>query len=419
METRKKRKVALVALAAILFIAGAWKVISFFPWGMPEANGYFKPLGERKLQGDEIGQWAYVRHLYHNLDATGDSFPGWDDSKAHYWKYAIAFLAYGMPSLALIDPDNKDNVIYNMQIMIRKMKSKKVWKDWMGFGFGDDPITKHNIMYKGHLNLMYGLYQLMSGDTQFAKEYTWLTQQIVKEIRVNHQEGKYEGTTCEPDQFFVQCNSIGLLSLWIYDKLYGTTYRDNEVQWVLDFIRKKMVDPKAGVNWQLYHPSCGCAERFPSGYANAWAMTVLHPLDPKFYDQMYPVWKKIFVKEILGTYAYVREVPGGGPSPLATQFGLWAAKEFGDKDLFRKLRNAIEKQGKAKLDAQYNLLFYEKIDNTLANGPLLAFKLHVGWNTLLNANWGYKLPYRVPDVSKMTWKDILPQETHEMSIKPL
>jgi hypothetical protein len=103
-----------------------------------------------------------------------------------FWRYGIAFTSYGMPSLMLIDPDNADRTKYIMGIMIKKMKSKKVWKDWIETGFGTDPITYQNIMYKGHLNLMYGLYQLTTGDRRFDREYTWLTRVIVKEIRKNH-----------------------------------------------------------------------------------------------------------------------------------------------------------------------------------------------------------------------------------------
>ena len=55
------------------------------------------------------------------------------------------------------------------------MKSKRVWGDWIAYGMGDDPISEGNVMYKGHLNLMYGLYQLMTGNEEFAHEYTWLT----------------------------------------------------------------------------------------------------------------------------------------------------------------------------------------------------------------------------------------------------
>lgn len=115
-------------------------------------------------------------------------------------------------------------VVYSMALMIEKMKPKKVWQVFVDFGFGADPIIYQNIMYKGHLNLMYGLYQLMSGDERYAREYTWLTDQIVKEMREHHKAGIYEGAACEPNLYFAQCNSIGLLSLHIFDKLYGTKY---------------------------------------------------------------------------------------------------------------------------------------------------------------------------------------------------
>ena len=70
--------------------------------------------------------------------------------------------------------------------MIQKMKSRLVWGDYTEMGFGEDPISFQNSMYKGHLNLMYGLYQLTTGDLRYAREYTWLTNQIVEEMRLHH-----------------------------------------------------------------------------------------------------------------------------------------------------------------------------------------------------------------------------------------
>jgi hypothetical protein len=228
---------------------------------------------------------------------------------------------------------------------------------------------------------MYALYQLMSGDEQFAREFTWLTRQIVDEMRQHHGDGRYEGANCEPDQYFVQCNSIALLSLHIYDQLYGTEYTKNEVQWALDFIHRRLVDPETGLYWMEYHPSHDNTERYLSGYTNAWSMVFLRPLEPEYNEKLYPVWKETLVSE-RGPYAWVSEVPEGGPEGMATMFGLWAAKEFGDVELFAKLRNSIDK-GNLMLDPERNEMKYESVDNTLMNGAVLAAKLHVGWDRLL------------------------------------
>jgi hypothetical protein len=264
---------------------------------------------------------------------------------------------------------------------------------------------------------MYGLYQLMSGDERFSGEYTWLTQQIVKEMREHHSLGRYDGANCQPNHYFVQCNSISLLSLHVYDKLYGTNYTENEVRWTLDFIRRRMTDPETGLYWMQYHPMHDTVERYLSGYTNAWAMVVLRPLDPDYNNGLYPVWKRIFVKEI-GPYAYVREFPEGGTSEMATGFGLWAAKEFGDVPLFTKLRNSIDKFGRLAWAPDMAMRVYRKGDNTLSNGSMLSFKTHMGWETILNHDWGHETPMEIPDVSGMTWKDVLPQEIHEFEHVP-
>ncbi len=403
---------AIIVIAAILIVAGVYK---FLPIGLPEGKDYFKPVGERTLLPDELGQFNYVYRQYDLLEATGDTFGEWDSKMGGFWRYAIAFANYGMPSLMLIDPAKTDRTKYLMGIMITKMKSKKVWKDWVETGYGDDPITRQNIMYKGHLNLMYGLYQLTTGDTRFAREYTWLTDTLVKEIRENHAANRYEGVNCEPDRWFVQCNSIGLMSLLVYDKLYGTDYANNEVKWVLDFIHGRMIDPETGLYYSQYHPINDFVEEDLSGYTNGWSIVFLRPLDPEYNEKLYPEWKKTFVVE-KGPYAFVSETPGGAPSGMATMFGLWAAKEYGDEELFTKLRNAVDKGGRLNEIPELGVMMYtNKIDNALFNGPVLAAKLHVGLTAILDHDWGHPLPYTVPDVSGMTWKDVLPQEIHELT----
>ncbi|MEQ9367361.1 MAG: hypothetical protein RIF32_24225 [Leptospirales bacterium] len=388
-----------------------------WPLGMPAGHEYFRPVGERSLQSDEEGQWNYVQHLYRHMEATGDTFPDWDAGMMSRWKYAIAFLAYGMPSLALIEPEKKELATYYLYIMINKMKSKKVWREWQDYGFGEDPICLHNVMYKGHLNLMYGLYQFMSGDERFAKEFTWLTRQIVAEIDLHSKKGLYEGSNCEPDQYFVQCNAISLLSLHLYDRLYGTDYTGDHVQRVLGFIRRRMTDPKTGLYWHQYHPSHDVVETSLSGYTNAWSMVMLNYFEPEYNARVYPAWKDVFVVE-LGPYAYVKEEPGGGASQLATAYGMLAAKEFGDVELFTKLRNSMDRFGGLSRVAENDSMAYTAGDNTIANGMLLAFKLHVGWERILESGGGPKRLARIPAVENMVWTDLLPDEIHESYIPP-
>ena len=379
----------------------------FLPIGHVPADHYFKAVGERKLQQDEIGQFNYVLDTYEHLSFTGDEFKGWDTDEQLFWRYGIAFGAYAMPSIAMISPEHADRAKLCLRHMIQKMKSKKVWGDWTEYGIGDDPISKGNIMYKGHLNLMYGLYQLISGDEIFSKEYTWLTEKIVAEMRKHHEEGRHEGSDCEPGRYFAQCNSISLLSLKIYDQLYGTTYSEIEARWTLDFIKEKMTDKEYGFYLKMYQSEMRFCNPMRSGYTNAWTMVFLRPFDKEYNESLYTVWKEQFVKEI-GPYAYVKEDLEAGASSLATMTGIIAAKEFGDVKLWNKLRNSIERNSYQSTDNYHHL--YKEVNNAIYNGPLLWTKVHVGWQNILDHNWEGNRSYLKPDVSELAWTDILPQE---------
>lgn len=399
-----KRKHILFIVATLGLGLLAYLVL---PLGHVSADKYFEPIGERELQKDEIGQFNYVFNTYEHLSFTGDEFKGWNTKQQLFWRYGIAFGAYAMPSIAMISEEHSDRAIHCLKNMIVKMKSKKVWGDWVEYGLGDDPISEGNIMYKGHLNLMYGLYQLISGDEMFSEEYSWMTSKIVDEMRNKHKEGKHEGADCEPGRYFAQCNSISLLSLKIYDQLYGTTYAEVEARWTIDFIKKKMTDKEYGFYLKMYQSNVQFCNPLLSGYTNAWTMAFLRPFDKDYNDSLYEIWKDHFVKEI-GPYAYVKEDPEAGASPLATMTGMMAAKEFGDVDLWKKLRNSIDRNiYQTTEDFHY---IYKEINNPVYNAPLLWTKVHVGWDEILNHNWKGNRKFEKPAVDHLVWTDILPQE---------
>lgn len=408
-----RRRWRILSLAALLALGGgAWAGARYLPFGLPDAQRYFDPPGERRLQPDELGQLTDVLNEYRTLSSTGDLFPGWNREQRLAWKYTIAFSSYGLPSAMLIAPERRPMLGQLFFMMIQKMKSRLVWGDYTELGFGEDPISFQNIMYKGHLNLMFGLYQLTTGDTRYAREYTWLTNQIVDEMRLHHR-GVYEGTTCEPDHWFVECNTIGMLSLHVYDRLFGTHYTENEVAWTLDFIQERMTDPETGLFYRQYHPSHDVVDTRLLGYNNAWIITFLRPIRPEWSERLYPVWKRVFVHEF-GPYASVDGERGGTSDPIAHVFGMWAAKEMGDVDLYRKLRNASDQLGGLKSDPATGGMSYADEDGVLMNGVTLATKFHVGWQTLLTHDWGQTAPATVPDVSDMAWTDVLPVDLYDL-----
>jgi hypothetical protein len=410
MKSIDARWILIIALAALGLTWGAFKIL---PFGMPSVDAYFAPLETRKLQADEIGQIISVEETFFGLSLSGDDFKGWDPSRRDFWKYSIAFSAYGIPSLIIIDPENKQRYQALMDAMIWKMKSKRVWSDFTERGFGADPITVQNIMYKGHLNLMYGLYHLSTGDLRYAREHAWLTEQIAKEMRLHH-NGKYEGVTCEPNAWFVECNAIGMLSLHVFDKLYGTHYTENEIQWSLDFIMDRMRDPDTGLFYRAYLPNHDLIKKELRGYTNAWILSFLKPFAPEKIEQIYPSFKQHLVESI-GPYAAVLNYTNGEPDQVAQIFGMWAAKEHNDQQLFGKLRNVVDKFGDLQPNGDNNGMVYDDPNSVLINGVVLASKVHLGWDSVLNHPWpALQVQTPIANTNELEWSDILPQQVYNM-----
>ena len=410
MNKRRWPKRTMVTVIAVTLLAA---VLLILPIGFPDTEAYFEQTGQRELLADEIGQMRSLQETYLELSLRGDDFDGWNIRQQTNWKYSIAFAFYGLPSAIIINPEKTDEYRALMDMMIWAMKSRKVWGDFTDRGFGTDPISIQNIMYKGHLNLMYGLYQLSTGDLRYAREYTWLTGQIAEEMRLHH-EGIYEGVTCEPNAWFVECNTIGMLSLHVYDKLYGTSYTENEIQWSLDFIMDRMRDRDTGLFYRYYQPNHDFVRTDITGYANAWIVTFLNPFLPAEMTEAYQSFKENLTVGY-GPYASVYNRLSDNPAVDTTAhlFGLLAAKEFGDHELFGKLRNSIDKMGDLTVDHKRGGLVYDHPDNKLIKGVVLASKLHLGWNTVLDHDWGYEgIPYTAPDTTDMSWTNLLPQRVY-------
>ena len=404
-------------IAGCLVLLAASAAYAVLPHGMPNAKNYFEALETRTLQSDELGQMIHVRKMYDRMANTGDDFSGWNTEMQDFWKYTLAFSSYGLPSAMMIDPGHQDEYRLLFDTMIWKMKSRRVWGDFTDRGFGPDPISSQNIMYKGHLNLMYGLYQLTTGDTRYAREYTWLTGKIAKELRLHHQ-GDYEGVTCEPNAWYVECNTVGMMSLHIYDKIYGTAYTENEVQWTLDFIMSRMRDPETGLFYRSYHPNQDVVVKDISGYANAWTLAFLNPFMPGEMQKTYKAgFKENLIMNYGPAYASVKGDFRSDPArnQVAHLFGLWAAKEFNDPKLFGKLRNSVDKVGKLGPPPEGGGLTYKDENGVLMNGVVLGAKLHVGWDVILNHDWGYEHPQSIPDITDLSWQDILPSQVYRMN----
>lgn len=354
---------------------------------LASTDDYFSQQEKGHLTADMDAQLAYMSYtdFISPFYSRGCAFEAWEMKKMpqRIIKYSLGFYAYGLASVALIDPKLKNFIGHNMDIAIAKMRCKHVWQDWEDDGFGDDPIAKENIMYKGHLNLMYGLYQMLTGDNQYEKDHKHLTNILVKEIEAS----PYAGIVCEPDNYFPQCNSVAYLSLWVYDRLHNTDYKEFTKPW-LSFLQKALIDPKTGAFHVAYHPQSHSVKPWVSAYTTAWTLTMIHGLDPEFSERYYDDFKKTFVEVYdKGLKARVRETANttdaDGGVGMASAFTLLLAKEMGDKKLFDQLLNHIEPPAQPYIHS--GILRYKAPTNLLFDEMLFVSKVHVGFGTLLNS----------------------------------
>lgn len=371
----------LTALLPQLAVAG-----DLMPGRLASTDDYFSQQERHTLTPDVQAQLRYMNYtdFISPFYSRGCAFDAWTMKKMppRIIKYSLAWYAYGLASVAQTDPSMRRLAGHAIDIATAKMHCKQVWGDWEEDGFGTDPIIKENVMYKGHLNLMFGLHQLVTGEKKYKKENDRLTKIIYKEIKAN----PFAGIVCEPDNYFVQCNSVAYLSLWVYDRINGTHYKDVTKKW-LKFIEEDLIDPKSGGFYLSYHPESGTVKPWLSAYTSAWTLAMVHGMDPAFTEKYYPKFKETFVDVYdEGRKARVRETTdtsdADGGVGAASAFTLVLAREMGDKVLFDQLLNHLEPPAKPKIVS--GILQYEQPSNLLFDELLFVGKVHVGFGQLLN-----------------------------------
>lgn len=335
------------------------------------------------------------------IDSTLDG--GWDNEKhpwhrdlQDFWRYPLAFCDYGMLSMAMIAPDMKNEIIEYARKTLLLMKDTPIWDEWIRFRFNDNPITKDNIMYKGHLHFVYGVYQLLSGNNEFEEEYKYLTDIIVNENLENSKsEMPYWGIQCEPDQYFPQCNSIGMMGLWIYDLIFGTNYNEEISKKIYNFIFEHVSDKESGLLFAKYHPSHGVGEPYITGFCNAWGLTMLEPYNSEKLSEAYHIFLEYFGKELMdGQALYIKEYANFDEASTLTEesMGVFYApaltKVYHDPIAWEKFsRYFIGTYGIQIQDGVAHFTNASPMDETFIHSYILWGQVQQPWEKVLNYDW--------------------------------
>jgi hypothetical protein len=340
--------------------------------------------------------WNFHRD---RIDATFEggwdnaTFP-WDRNMHGWWKYPLAFATYSIPSVIMVEPTRYAEAASCLKKSILLFKDTPLWEDWVKYGHGPDPICCRNIMYKAHLHVMYGLYQLITGSTEFEPEYNQLTDIIIRELIENRQNEGFDGIVCEDDQYFPVCNSQIVIGMTVHDMVFGTKYYDEYGKRVSDFIATKISDPATKMILYKYHPSHDQAEAYLSGACNTWGLTQLHYTNPTDMQTGYENFKRLLVARQMDGALYLKEcVHASDPAMgLEESFGLLyalgLAREYQDPDLWAGFMKYLgQTSGLAYVDGRVRLVKATNGEEHHANSYILWGALHESWDQVFQYDW--------------------------------
>lgn len=355
----------------------------------------FSAYEKHKLPEWTKGLWELHKDVINKTSEGGwdNTVHPWNREMQDFWKYPIAFTSYGFPSLVMTAPEIYGEVCEVFRKSIQLMKDAGAYDEWIRLEFGKDPVTTKNVMYKGHLNLMYGIYQLVSGSHEFEEEYHHLNQIIVKESIKNSRDYGFWGIECEPDQYFPPCNAVALMSEKVYDLNFGTDYTETVAKPTAEFIRKKMIDPETGINLVRYHPSHDYAEPYILG--DCWTTTMFHYFSREQCEKACESIKREFMGDIKGgkeCYLKANRYTDGASTDYEQStlmlYVPFMAREFHDVELWEKFNRFMNDMYGIKLvNGMVRFTDTDPAIETHAEGYLLLGAVHLGWDKILEFDW--------------------------------
>lgn len=432
-----------------------------------DAEAYWAQLKNHKLTIDSLGHWTYavntadvlsfsqdplfdvpkpydmqmykkwvdenlynelaIKRVYQGFSEDGDY--GWPaEMRGTGWLYAAEPFMLATPSIAMIEPGKTAEAVFVLNEFIKLYRSPAVWLDYVITWGYDDPM-RANMMWKGPLLIGECLYALMTGDKdKYGPEAKAIAENLYELQQENMKKplgkGFSAGVECEPNHWYPQCNSIGILGLAIYDKVYGKdekygikigkAYREN----YLKFLKKYMMEPGTNLIYRRWHPYGEYqADKNISASTNIFVALNLNAFYPMFAKKLYEHVRFHYVKRYPFGIGYaILEVPEknlkgriinpGSDTPgmiglsYLNIFAAWvAAKEFGDKDTWNGINKFLTNlthpyfiQGEIRFDETNDSpsgianATIGQILNMHSGWWLLA-KVHVGWKNILEHDW--------------------------------
>lgn len=247
-----------------------------------------------------------------------------------------------------------------------------------GFEYDPDPVRANghcNVMYKGYLSVLVGLYGYISGDdkydhpfkityddsTSFEYDATRLT-----ELIANQFYSTPSGLSCEVTKAFGWCNNVAGMGLRLHDIMHGTDHATAYYEF-LPFLRKNYMVGGEGngpiERYALYHDM---SHKFTLNesehqFAHNFLGTSVNGagMDQALFRRLYEGGMNQFFCPQEDGSGWVTGMPGMGIDfHYATATGFAASKEWGDTERNAALRNWITKTYEPTWDTELGEFYH-------------------------------------------------------------
>lgn len=247
-----------------------------------------------------------------------------------------------------------------------------------GYAYDPDPVRANgscNVMYKGYLSILLGLYGYLSGDDKYDHPFKITYDDTMSfeydgtklaELIANQLYSSASGLSCEVTKAFGWCNNIAGMGLRLHDILHGTEH----VAAYYDFagwFRKNYVAGGEGdgpiTNFALYHDK---SRQFTLNasehqFAHNYMGTSFNGagLVPELYKRLYQGGMEQFYCQQEDGSAWITGMPGMGIDfHYATSTGFAASKEHGDTERNAALRAWIGKNYEPTWDTELGEFYH-------------------------------------------------------------